>query len=326
MNDTITSVGGRAPPGQNRRSFPKNLSRGIIAEAMATGQIIDTPSAMLDERFSSRQSVRMAQIQAVLCVPIEGDPSIGVLYLQGRDERGPFTAEDRACSQIFARHFGPLGTNLLLRSRLTDRADHTRKFRETYKLEGIVGRSPALAALLREVALVIPLDVNVLLLGESGTGKSQLAHVIHENGPRAAQPFVEVNSAALPEGLVESELFGARSGSHSTADRHIPGKVAAAEHGTLFLDEVGALSQVAQGKLLQLLQSKIYYPLGATEPSTADIRLIAATNTDLETAVAQGHFREDLFYRLQVLPIRVPSLAERRSDIAELVQHFRDMA
>jgi Nif-specific regulatory protein len=164
--------------------------------------------------------------------------------------------------------------------------------------------------------------VNVLLTGDSGTGKSQLAQVIHSNGPRANCPFVELNCAALPEGLIESELFGARAGAHSTAMKASPGKVAAAEGGTLFLDEIGELPLPAQAKLLQLLQSRRYYPLGASEAVDADVRVIAATNIDLEQAVADKRFREDLFFRLQVLPIRLPSLAERREDIKPLAERI----
>jgi Nif-specific regulatory protein len=221
---------------------------------------------------------------------------------------------------MFARHLAPLADRLLIRQR-TD-GDPTAPLRATLRLENILGRSPALAAVLRQLALVAPLDVNVLLTGESGTGKSQLARAIHDNGPRHSQPFVEVNCGALPETLVESELFGAMPGAHSTAIRRIDGKVAAAEHGTLFLDEISDLTPPAQAKLLQLLQSRQYYPLGSAKPVQADVRVIAATNVDLRAAVAERRFREDLFYRLQVLPLRVPTLAERRQDIPQLATSF----
>ncbi len=294
------------------------ISRGIIAEAVATGQTIVTPSALLDPRFSERDSVRLGRIEAVLCAPIGDDPPRGVLYLQGRAAAGIFREEDRDRAELFARHLTPIVDRLLAQQRAHTATDATRELRASLRIEGVIGRSAALAAALRQAALVAPLDVNVLLTGESGTGKSQLARVIHDNGPRAAQPFVHVNCGALPETLIESELFGALPGAHSTATRRVEGKVAAAEHGTLFLDEIGDLSLTAQGKLLQLLQSKEYYPLGSPKPVRADVRLIAATNTDLRAGVSERRFREDLFYRLQVLPIRMPSLAERREDIAEL--------
>ena len=300
------------------------ISSGIIAEAIATGTTVSTASALADPRFGSRTSVRSGQIEAVLCTPIEAHAPIGVLYLQDRVDAGPFSAEGRATVELFARHFAPLAERLLASPR--NHEDATRDVRAGLRADGVIGRSEALASVLRQIKLIAPLDVSVLLSGESGTGKSQIAHVIHENSLRARGPFVELNCAALPDELVESELFGAVPGAHSTAVRRMEGKVAAADRGTLFLDEIGDLSLPAQAKLLQLLQSHQYYPLGSTRPITADIRLIAATNVDLKTAVAERRFREDLYYRLEVLPLRIPSLAERRSDIQELATFFASAA
>ncbi len=300
------------------------VSHGIVTEALATGQTIITPSALLDARFEARESVQIGRIEAVLCAPIGSDPPVGVLYLQGRRGAGPFSDEDRDLAELFARQLAPLAHRLLAREQTA--VDSTRSARHALRLDRVVGRSQALALLLRQVALVAPLEVSVLLTGQSGTGKSQIARVIHDNSLRAGRPFVELNCAAVPEGLFESELFGAFPGAHSTATRRIFGKVAAAERGTLLLDEIGDLSLTLQAKLLHLLQSKQYYPLGATIPVGADVRVIAATNVDLETAVAERRFREDLFYRLQVLPVRVPSLAERRSDVAELASFFCSQA
>jgi len=296
------------------------ISGGIIAEALASGKTIETPSALLDPRFESRASVRIGQIEAVLCAPIEAGSPLGVLYLQGNAGAGPFSEEDRTAIEMFACHLAPLADRLLVRQRAT--GDATRDVRGKLRAEGVIGRSAGIAAVLQDVALIAPLEVSILLTGESGTGKSQIARVIHDNSRRAQGPFVELNCAALPEQLLESELFGAMPGAHSTAVRRLEGKVAAAERGTLFLDEVGELSVAAQAKLLQLLQSHQCYPLGAVRPVTADIRLIAATNTDLKVAVAERRFREDLFYRLQVLPLRMPALAERREDVAALAEHF----
>jgi Nif-specific regulatory protein len=298
------------------------VSRGIIAEAVATGKPIVTPSALLDERFRERESVRLGQIEAVLCAPIGGDPPRGVLYLQNRAGHRFFTEDDVATAEIFASHLAPLVDQVLARQRERTLADPTVPIRETLRVPDVIGRSAALATVLQQVALVAPLDVHVLLTGDTGTGKSQLARVIHDNGPRASYPFVTLNCAALPETLLESELFGALPGAHSTAVRRIEGKVESAERGTLFLDEISELSLAAQAKLLQLLQSKEYYPLGSTKPQRANVRVIAATNSDLQNAVAERRFREDLFYRLQVLPIRVPALAERRADIPLLAAWF----
>jgi Nif-specific regulatory protein len=298
------------------------VSQGIIGHALATGQTIVTASASDDPRFRERASVRDGHFEAVLCAPIGQAPPFGVLYLQRRQSHGVFEEHDRAAAELFARHLAPLADRLLTRHRTHEDEDHTRHLRTLLRADGVIGRSPAFAQVLRQVGLVAPLDVTLLLTGESGTGKSQLARVIHDNGPRRDGPFVELNCATLPDTLVESELFGALPGAHSMATRRIEGKVAAAERGTLLLDEIADLTMPVQAKLLQLLQSKQYYPLGATKPVHADVRLIAATNTDLRAAVAERRFREDLFYRLEVVPLRVPSLAERREDIPDLAEHF----
>jgi Nif-specific regulatory protein len=311
--------------GPEVENVQRAISRGIIAEAIATGRTISTPSALLDARFSARDSVRTGRIEAVLCIPIGSAPPRGVLYLQARDRR-EFPDDARTSIEAFVKHLTPLADGVLARVRDRETSDVTAPLRGKLRLGGVVGRSPALAAVLEQVALVAPLNVNVLLTGESGTGKSQLARVIHDNGPRAQMPFVEVNCAAIPEHLAESELFGSLPGGHSTATRRIEGKVAAAQGGTLLLDEIGELARSAQAKLLQFLQSGEYYPLGASKPVRANVRIIAATNSDLEQAVSEHRFREDLFYRLKVLVLRAPSLIERRADIEGLVRHFTKRA
>lgn len=300
------------------------ISSGIIAEALATGATVSTPSALLDPRFAERGSVRIGHIEAVLCAPIEAGSPLGVLYLQGHVGAGAFSDRDRDTVEIFARSLAPLADRLM--SRHQSAHDPTLDIRDRLRCGGVIGRSAALALALGQVALAAPLDVSVLLTGESGTGKSQIARVLHENSPRARGPFVELNCGALPVDLIESELFGALPGSHSTAVRRIDGKVAAAEKGTLFLDEIGDLAPTAQAKLLQLLQSHQYFPLGGTHPVKADVRVIAASNIDLNAAVAEKRFREDLFYRLNVLPLRMPTLRERRDDIADLAAYFSGAA
>lgn len=298
------------------------ISRGIIAEALATGQTIVTPSAVLDPRFGIRDSVRRSRIEAVLCAPIGADPPRGVLYLQGGAQPAMFSDEERRRAESFARHLAPLVDRVLDEHRQRQQSDPTTALRATLRLDGVIGRSPALAAVLRQAALVAPLDVSLLITGQLGTGKTQLARVIHDNSPRALRPFVELNCAAIPDALLESELFGYVKGAFTGADTARDGKIRAAEGGTLMLDEVGELSMQAQAKLLQFLNSKTYYPLGSTTPITADVRVIAATNADLQLAVAEKRYREDLFFRLQVLPIRMPTLNERHEDIAALAAYY----
>jgi Nif-specific regulatory protein len=162
----------------------------------------------------------------------------------------------------------------------------------------------------------------VLVTGESGTGKTAIARALHLSSPRARGPFVEVNCAAIPETLFESELFGAEKGAHSTATRRMDGKVDSARGGTLFLDEVGETPLMVQGKLLQFLQSKRYYRLGSTAPLEADVRVVAATNQHLEELVAQKRFREDLYYRLNVLQVHVPPLRDRAEDVGPIAERI----
>ncbi len=301
-------------------SIRTSISRGIIARAITEGRTIETPSASLDERFSDLGSVRQNAIQAVLCAPVGTSPPIGVIYLQGRRQPGMFTPTDRGRAELFARQLAPLADRLVHRD--PDRTDHTRAVRERLRCPEIVGRSRSLAHLLQAAANVSNLDVDVLITGPSGTGKSLLAKTIANNSLRANGPFVELNCAAIPESLLESELFGAERGSHSTATTARPGKVAAAEGGTLFLDEIGELSSSAQAKLLQLLETREYHPLGSRTATKANVRVMSATNANLEARIAAKQFREDLYYRLHVVPLEVPGLDQRREDIAELVEHF----
>ena len=297
------------------------VSHGIIAEAIASERVIATPSAVLDPRFRDRASVKQSGIDAVICAPIGKNPPRGVLYVQTARPSKDVLEEQAARIELIARHLAPIAEQVISRRRMQGSREVS-ELRDQLKAEEFVGTSASLLRLLQEVQAVANFDISVLLSGETGTGKSQLARLIHRNSRRANGPFIELNCAALPEHLVESELFGAMPGAHSTAARRIEGKVSAAAQGTLLLDEIAELSLPSQAKLLQLLQSKEYFPLGASRSQHADVRIIAASNVDLSEAVAEKRFRQDLYYRLQVLSIRLPTLAERRQDAALLAQYF----
>lgn len=187
-----------------------------------------------------------------------------------------------------------------------------------------VGRSPAFNALLRAAGIVAATDVSVLLQGQSGTGKEMLAHYLHQHSPRCAHPFVVINCAALPEHLAESLLFGHRKGAFTGAIDHHPGSIRTADQGTLFLDEIGELPLGLQAKLLRFLQSGECLPVGEIHPVRVKVRIVAATHRDLLHQVRQGAFREDLFYRLNVVPLEVPALRERQEDIEDLLRFHLD--
>ena len=186
----------------------------------------------------------------------------------------------------------------------------------------MVGDSIAMRALRKQIAIVAPTEGRVLISGESGTGKELVARAIHSQSKRANAPFVEINSAAIPEELVESELFGHSKGAFSGATRSKKGKFEVADGATLFLDEIGDMSPRVQAKMLRVLEEQRFEPVGSNTPVTVDVRVISATNKPLESLIGNGHFRPDLFYRLNVIPFQVPPLRERAEDIPALVDHF----
>jgi transcriptional regulator with PAS, ATPase and Fis domain len=191
-----------------------------------------------------------------------------------------------------------------------------------YGFDRILGQAPALREALARAAKVAPTETTVLLTGESGTGKELVARAIHHASPRGEGPYVALNCAALPETLVESELFGHERGAFTGADKPKPGQFEMAAGGTVFLDEVGELPPSVQAKLLRVIQEHEFQRVGGTTTLRADVRFITATNRDLTEAVAAGKFREDLFYRLNVFSVHLPPLRERGADILLLAQHF----
>jgi two-component system nitrogen regulation response regulator GlnG len=188
------------------------------------------------------------------------------------------------------------------------------------------GRSAQMQEVYRTIARVVGNDLNILVLGESGTGKELVAEAIHNLGPRRSRPFVAINMAAIPRELIEAELFGYEKGAFTGAVARSAGKFEQAEGGTLFLDEIGDMPMEAQTRLLRVLQSGEVTTVGGTRPVRVNVRIIAATNKDLPALIAEGRFREDLFYRLNVVPIRLPALRERTGDVPLLARHFLDLA
>jgi len=193
---------------------------------------------------------------------------------------------------------------------------------EQYSFTNIVAKSSTMKSVLRQVALIAGTDSTVYIQGESGTGKELIARAVHLASGRKDKPFVVINCAAIPDALLESELFGYQKGAFTGADRNSEGLLTKADKGTFFLDEIGDMPLALQGKLLRALQERQYYPLGGREPVEVDVRVIVATNKNLEDEVKGGRFREDLFFRIHVIPIHLPPLRKRKEDIPILIEHF----
>ena len=303
-----------------------HVSRSILRAALAERDVVETACALEDERFDGAGSVRANRVGAVICASLGGDPDRGVLYLQGA--RGGGLHRDAA--RVVATTAMAIAASVDREVRRAERAaqaDATQAARERLACDDVVGRSVALARALELAALAAGSDSPVLLTGPSGTGKSLLARAIAWGGQRAGAPFVEINCAALPGELIESELFGAARGAHSTASETRAGLVAAAEGGTLFLDELAELPLPAQAKLLHLTQTGTYHRLGESSPRQANVRIIAATNADVQAELGERRLRRDLYYRLAVLEVAMPALDERREDVPLLAERLvRDVA
>ncbi len=191
-----------------------------------------------------------------------------------------------------------------------------------FNRENIIGNSPAMIALLETVEMVAPSEANVLIYGESGTGKELIAGALHQNSPRKAHPFIRINCAAITETLLESELFGHERGAFTGADRRRKGRFLAADRGSILLDEIGEMNPAMQAKLLRVLQEREVTPVGSETPVDVDVRVMASTNRDLGQMVEQGQFRQDLFFRLNVVGLEIPPLRDRSQDVPVLALHF----
>jgi Nif-specific regulatory protein len=300
-----------------------DISRGVLREA-AAGKRVITLDAQGDEALRKHRSVAQFGIRSILCAPLVllGEP-IGILYVDSRQGGPLFLAEDLEFLEVFAQQAA-------LAIDFSRRVGRLQEDTRRLKLElegpterfGIVGRASAVRKLWETIERVAPYSMPALIHGESGTGKELVARAIHAHGPRRSAPFLAENCAALPETLLESELFGHTRGAFTGADRDQRGLFEQADGGTLFLDEIGEMSPNVQAKLLRVLQDGEIRPLGSEQRRKVDVRILAATNRDPAAALEHGQIREDLFYRLAGLRIEAPPLRERKEDIPLLFSTF----
>lgn len=300
------------------KSIRSQISGTIISEAIATGKTIITPSAILDDRFNQANSVITGKIESVLCSPIKCDELDGIIYLQG-DLSGLCDRENVDEAELFSQYIQPMLKRLKYNILKTSPEEDLRIM---YDLDEVIGSSPSFKKVLNEAMTIAPLDVCLLLNGETGTGKTHIAKVIHKNSSRKHNAFIHINCANIPEALFESELFGATKGAFSGAISDMKGKVMSADGGTLFLDEISEMPISTQAKLLQFLEEGFYYPLGSDKTVKPDVRVILASNADFKKRIETGAFREDLFHRIATFPIIVPPLRERVIDLKPLIDYF----
>ncbi len=307
---------------------------GIVGKTMKSGGPSALPDVRKEPSFLDKTRTHgkgPAGPLSYIAVPIKiGNEVLGVLTGEriGRAGTQALEADARALTVIGCLIGQALKMHAAI-DRLQEefqrqRQEFEKEIRKTYRIENIVGQSKRMQEVFAQVTSVAPSRATVLLRGESGTGKEMVARAIHLAGHRPEGPFVTVNCAALPETLLESELFGHKRGAFTGAVEERKGRFELASGGTIFLDEVGDIPLPTQVKLLRVLQEKKFERLGENRTIAVDVRIIAATNADLERLVEEGRFREDLFYRLNVIPLFLPPLTDRREDIIPLTEHFLD--
>jgi Nif-specific regulatory protein len=297
------------------------LGEGIAGSVAARRRLSNVPVADRSPVFAHRIDLETGfRTRSLLAVPVldRRDEVLGVLEAVNKRD-GDFGPDDEATMSRLAARVA----ELLVTSSLASQLQPEARLPLAFRFNGIVGESFAMRRVLERAARAARTEATVLVRGESGTGKELIARAIHVNSARAERPLVKVDCAALPGELVENELFGHVRGAYTGADRASSGKVATAEGGTLFLDEIGELGPAAQGRLLRLVQDREYYPVGGDTLKRADVRIVTATNRDLERDVASGGFRQDLYYRLRVVELELPSLRERgHAELDRLIDHF----
>lgn len=306
------SLAARAITREDLEDPESSVSHGIIRAVLETGQPLVTGDASLD--FSDHRSVSLLGLRSVLCLPLaDAQRPIGFVYLDNPEKSDQF---DAAAVDV-VRAWLPLATACVARASTPE---------EQAALPGVLTRSGAMQQVITELARAARFDAPVLMSGETGTGKSLIARQIHAASPRAAGPFLSVNCGAIPESLVESELFGHLRGSFTGAAASRPGRFEAAQGGTLFLDELDSLPLAGQVKLLLALQERQITRVGANTPTPIDVRVIAAIGSDPQEAMSSRRLREDLYYRLAVFSVRLPPLRERPEDIPALAELFLEQS
>ena len=323
----VEAASGLTTDGNRARS---RLGEGITGRVIESGKQVVVPQVSREpllNRTASRADASTRELSFV-CVPIilnrkpVGALSVDLRFKRDRD----YDRTVRFLRVIASMIAHALKVHRLVeaeRRRLLDENIHLRQeLKERYDFSNIIGNSGPMRLVYEQVAQVARTNTTVLIRGESGTGKELIANAIHYSSPRAKKPFIKISCAALPETLIESELFGYEKGAFTGAQSRKKGRFEMAEGGTLFLDEVGDLNPATQIKLLRVIQEREFERLGGAETIRANVRLIAATNKDLEKAIADGSFREDLYYRLNVFSIFVPRLSERKPDVMLLADHF----
>ena len=300
---------------------PVNLSRTVLSRVLEEGVAIITNDVAGDAMYDSAQSLVLPRVSSLLVVPLEFLGRIrGVLYLDASNPASPF---DEDLLQLVTA-IGSIAAVTLENARQVELLENeNRRLQDEINLEhDMVGESTRMREVFLFVGKVAPSEATVLIRGESGTGKELVARAIHTNSLRSAKPFVAINCAAITDTLLESELFGHEKGAFTGAFGQKKGKLESAESGTVFLDEIGELAPALQAKLLRVLQEREFERVGGTRSIKLDVRIIAATNKNLEEAVKNNSFRRDLFYRLNVVAVKMPALRERREDIALLASYF----
>jgi Nif-specific regulatory protein len=297
------------------------VSRTIVSQVLSDGVAVLSNDLSSTESFSDTASILERRIHSVLAVPLEVfDRILGVIYLDASNPKAHF---DENHLQLLTGIGSIAAAALDTARRMESLEQENRRLQAEISLEhNMVGDSPRMRDVYQFIARVAPRDVTVLIFGESGTGKELVARAIHRNSGRADKPCMAINCAALAESLLESELFGHEKGAFTGAIAQKKGKLEVAEGGTVFLDEIGELAPLLQAKLLRVLQEREFERVGGTRTIKLNVRLIAATNRELEEEVKRGRFREDLYYRLNVVAVRMPSLRERREDIPLLASYF----